>query len=262
MTRARRAALLGGLAVAAYVAAAAAGIGPGVRPMLDGFAPVPEYRWIAPPPYFAPGNRPPEPAHASVTVRDGVSEARGVTTPDGQVVLTLGRGALEVPAGDRVVKVDIVPRAGSRRGLTPPLRPNGNRYRIRLTAEPSGTTVTTVARRGTLVLQVPELSTQLLHRDGPGPWTVVDSTPIPPRQLSLSAPFDRPGEYLSVTNLPLLAGPDGSSSAAVPVAIGVGAAVVLLALGGWWLGRRRGRVSSSAGTPDPDPAAPDPPIGS
>lgn len=263
MSRGR--ALVGGGAIVVLYLLAVTFTGSGsVRPLLDGFAPAPEYHWVDPPPYFAPGNRAPSGVRAFVGVTDGVSTARGVATPDGQVVMNLARGAVTVPQDDRRIRVVIEPRAGAGR-LPDGLRANGNTVRITMTALPSETRITTLDRPGTLVLQVPELNTDLLRRTGAG-WEAVPSNPVPPRGLSITTALDRTGDYLSGTNLPLFDGPEGTADHSVAIAIGVGGATLAI-LGGvaWFVRRRhlaRAVVSPSAGTPDPDPGAPDPPSAS
>ncbi len=230
-----------------------------VRPLLDGFAPAPEYHWVEPPAYFSPGNRAPTGLTATIPVRDGVSTTRGLTTPDGQVVLTLGRGAIEAPRGDQRIRLRVEPRVGPA-SLPDGLRANGNAYRITMTAEPSGTVITTLARPGTLVLQVPELSTGLFQRLGHTRWQPVPSMPIPPRQLSLTTPLDQSGDYVSGTNLPLLAGPEQSADHTMIIALGIGAVtLVVLGAAAWTVRRRRAAaaVSPSAGTRDPDRDEPD-----
>ena len=208
-----------------------------VRPA-DGNAPRVKYRWIAPPPFFAAGNEQPSPVRAAVPLRSTGSVPSSVLTPDGQVVLTLGSDAIAPHGTDRRVDISITPTAPA----YPPaagLRANGNAYRITMRYRPSGTPVPPLTNPGTLILAIPELNTQLLRSGGGSTWVPVESRSLPPRNLSLSARFDRPGTYLSATNLPELAGPDAADDHTVAIVAGVVA--VALLVGAALVVRRRRR---------------------
>jgi len=256
----RRRLLLAGLgAVLAYLLVATMLTSGPVRPLFDGFAPPPEYRWLVPPPAFAAGNTPPEGVRTTIALGPDGSAARGVSTPDGQVVLTFGTGAIAPHGGDRSVRVSVTPVDGNRlRALPRGLRPNGNAYRLALTYAPSGDPVTELAKPGTLVLTVPELG-WALYRDDGSAWQEVSAQPVPPRGVDLTAQLTAPGDYLDGTDLPLPPGPDPTTTDnAGWIALGIGVAAVLL-IGAALLvarRRRRARISASAEIPDPVPASP------
>src|SRR5262249_5640533 len=162
-----------------------------------------------------------------------------VATPDGQFVLNFGPGAVAPHGAARAVRVRITPVAGKPLGALPDgLRPNGNAYRVEMTA--GGTTVRSLDRAGTVVLEIPELGPNLFW-SAPGPrWTKLPSRVLPPRDLGLTATFTRPGYYVSGTDLPELVAPgDDSSSDALVVGIVVAVVAVLLLVGGYLLVRRR-----------------------
>lgn len=210
----------------------------GTRPA-DGVTPLPKYRWLEPPPFFAAGNETPGSARAAIPLRATGSAPSSIVTPDAQVVLTLGTDAIAPRGEDRRVRVTIEPvAASSAPPLATGLRANGNAYRITMGYEPSGTAVTALVKPGTLILAVPELNTQLMRSAGASRWAPVDARSLPPRNLSLSAAFERPGTYLSATNLPELAGPAPSRDHTAAIVAGV-VAVLLVAAGGFVLRRRR-----------------------
>ena len=238
----RRAAATGLALAAVLVIVVLAGRGPGVRPLFDGFAPIPEYRFVAPPPAFAAGNHRPEGATIRIPITPRGSAARGVSTPDGQAVISLGAGAVPTHGADTAVRLTVTPRDGARLAPLPDgLRPNGNAYAITLHYEPSGAPVTSLARPGTLVLEVPEVSTGMFRSPPGRTWRAIDSRGLPPRQVQLSMRLDAPGNYLSGTNLPELPGPTGAASHSVLGGILVGVGALALVLAAFHLARRRRR---------------------
>lgn len=242
----RRSLVVGAALLGVYLVAIVVTVGlrsDHVRPLYDGFAPPPSYRWVDPPPFFASGNVEPTAVTTSIKLgRDGSAPA-GVATPDGQFVINLGGGAVAPRSGAKRVAVKITPVAPDQLGAVPSgLRPNGNAYRIDMTYEPGHSKVERLARPGTLVVEIPELGRDLFTSRPGARWSVVDAQPVPPRQLSLTAPLETPGDYLAATNLPELVAPGGGSSdraALIGVATAVLAAVVLAAA--FVLVRRRRR---------------------
>jgi hypothetical protein len=101
----KRAVLLAA-AAATYLVAAWV-VAPG---FYDGFAPQQPYNWVSPPPQAAPGNLPPRPGHADITVTGGVSDANSAFTDDGQVVIGFLPGAFDA-TGKTTISVDITPES-------------------------------------------------------------------------------------------------------------------------------------------------------
>ncbi|MGZ4734962.1 MAG: hypothetical protein ACXV8R_05110 [Acidimicrobiia bacterium] len=218
--------------LAAYVVtlAVTVGLGPDhVRPLYDGFAPPPAYRWMEPPPFFASGNVKPTPVHATIKLDADGSAPAGIATPDGQFVINLGRGAIAPHSGSSRVAVKISPVAPSRLAkIRPGLRANGNAYRVEMTYG-DGTKVGQLAKPGSLVLEIPELGSNLFVSSSGTRWSEVTARAVPPRQLSLTAPIGAPGYYLAATSLPELVAPAGNS-ADHSVQIGIGTALLAAAL--------------------------------
>jgi hypothetical protein len=247
----RRAALAGALIVGAYLAVLALTVGlraDHVRPLYDGFAPPASYRWVDPPSFFASGNVAPAPVTATIRLGAEGSAAAGVATPDGQFVVSLGRGAVAAREGATRVAVRITPQAPATLGPLPGgPRPNGNAYRVQMTYEPRGGTVTRLARPGSLVIEIPELGEDLFTSPDGREWTTLPARTVPPRNLSLATTLAAPGYFLGGTNLPELVGQEGSSSNQ-SVAIGAAVAgftVVLLLVASVIVRRRRARGPGS-----------------
>jgi hypothetical protein len=245
----------GGLALAAiYVLAlviTTGGSSPRARPLYDGLVPLPTYRWVAPPAFFASGNRPPQPSRATIALGADGSELANVATPDGQLTLSLAAGAIAPHPGARRIAVSVTPLDPDDVAPVPAgLRANGNAYRVRMEYEPGGQPVRSFATPGTLVLQVPEIGRSLFSSPTGHRWTAVAATPLPPRELSLSAPFAAPGYVVGGTRLPELAAPGDSGSNAVRWGVGVGAAAVLL-VGAAAVVRRRRSARPEDGGSDP-----------
>jgi hypothetical protein len=234
VTARRRTLLFGAAAVVVYLVALAATVAlraDHVRPLYDGFAPQPTYRWVEPPPFFASGNVKPTALTTTLKLGPGGSEPIGIATPDGQFVLNLGRDAIAPKAGATEVKVKITPLAPSSLKPVPSgLRANGNAYEVAMTYG-NGERVGRLTQPGSLVMEIPELGSTLYFSRAGTDWTDVEARPVPPRQLSLASTFAAPGVYLGGTNLPQLVAPAGESSnhaVAIGVAVAVVAALVLV----------------------------------
>ncbi len=241
----RRPVVVGVLLLCMYLAVLALTVGlrPGhVRPLYDGVTTPSAYRWVDPPAFFATGNDAPVPVRQSVPLGTDGSAPAGIATPDGQFVLSLGRGAVASRAGAERVDVTITPVAPGTLGPIPAgLRANGNAYRVVMRYAPGGGKVTRLDRPVSLVLEIPELGDHLFTSATGRHWTEVPATAVPPRELSLTAPWNAPRYTVGATNLPELVGPTRSSSHSVAIAVGVGVAAVLLLVVAFLLVRRRRR---------------------
>jgi hypothetical protein len=126
------------------------------RPLLDGFAPPPPYRWVSPPPTLAEGNESPAPATASVEVAAGQSQPATISTPDLQASLFLVAGAFDLPGGATSVKVDVEPRAPDPQARLPDgLELAGNAYVFAARAVPGEQALVQLQREATVVLVYP-----------------------------------------------------------------------------------------------------------
>jgi hypothetical protein len=102
------------------------------RPLLDGFASAPPYRWVSPPPGFVSGNEPP--SSGSVTLKLGTNGSVGgvVSTQDLQVTVIFKDGAFHSKAGATGVDVVVEPLDPATLGALPTgLTVVGNAYRVR-----------------------------------------------------------------------------------------------------------------------------------
>ncbi len=241
----RRGVVLGALVLGGYLVVLAVTVGlrsDHVRPLYDGFTTPPSYRWVDPPAFFAAGNDTPAPVTRSVAVGRVGSEAAGIATPDGQFVLNLGRGAIATRAGAKRVDVTITPVAPGDLARVPSgLRANGNAYRVVMRYEPGGAAVGALAHPGTLVLEIPELGDHLFTSRLGRRWTEIPARAVPPRDLSLTAPWSGPGYAVGATDLPELVAPSRSSSHAVAIAVGVAVVAVVLLVATFLIVRRRHR---------------------
>jgi hypothetical protein len=183
----RRALVLGLCVAGAYLVLAAVSgrLSPfGTRPILDGFAPPPPYRWVSPPPDLASTNKPPSAGRFSLRLDPGTgSRADVFSTPDGQVSLALGEGAVPSRPGQDSVTLIITPMAPAA-GVEVPrnLQIAGNVYMIDAEYQPDGTPVPRFRSPARLVIAYPlPLDVAVYHhttlhsKDG-GSWSTIRST--------------------------------------------------------------------------------------
>jgi hypothetical protein len=187
MRDSRRALVLGlGVAGAYLVLAALSGrLSPFAgRPILDGFAPPPPYRWVSPPPDLASTNKPPSAGRFSLRLDPATgSKADVFSTSDGQVSLALGEGAVPYRPGQDSVTLIITPMAPAS-GVEMPrkLQIAGNVYRIDAEYQPDGTPVPRLRGPARLVMAYPlPLDVAVyhhttLHSNDGSSWSTVRST--------------------------------------------------------------------------------------
>src|SRR5262249_14213732 len=151
------------------------------------------------------------------------SAAAGVSTPDGQFVIDLARGAIAPRAGASSVAVTITPVAPKRLGAVPAgSRPNGNAYHLDVRYQPRGEPITVFARPGTLLIETPELPATVLHSSDGTAWAPIRARSVGPNGLSMSAELAAPGYYLATTTLPeLAASPASATSHTSSIILGV-----------------------------------------
>jgi hypothetical protein len=183
----RRALALGLVVAGAYLVVAAVGgrISPFARrPILDGFAPPPPYRWVSPPPDLASANKPPAAGRFTLGLDPGTgSRADVFSTADGQVSVALGEGAVPFRPGQDSVTLTITPMAPVAGAEVPrKLQIAGNVYRIDAQYQPDGTPVPRLRSPGRLVMAYPlPLDVAVYHhttlhsKDGSS-WSTLRST--------------------------------------------------------------------------------------
>jgi hypothetical protein len=151
------------------------------RPLLDGFAPPPPYRWVRPPPSLAPTNQKPSSGRFAIGLAATGSEAGVFSTEDSQASLALGPGAIRPEPGEVSVLLKIVPTASASGSSVPKgMVIAGNVYRFTAAYRPSGSQVSKLKDPGQMVLAYP-VPDNLIHQhallrsaDGRS-WTAVQS---------------------------------------------------------------------------------------
>ena len=232
--RRRRPALIGLGLAAAYALVCLATLrvtGHDVRPLFEGVGPNSPYQWVNPPKEFAPGNVRPKRASTDVELQANGSQAAGLLSADSQLVVNLDAGAAPAKAGDNRVTVTFVPLDPAKLGkLTPPMRPDGNGYRVEMTYKPSGDPVAALKAPANLLLIVPEPADTVLFSTDGRTWKRLDSKHESASGAE-SATFLGPGYYLAGTRRPPPS-PVASSSrgyGAVTVIVAVGLLAIALA---------------------------------
>jgi hypothetical protein len=232
----RRVAGWGAAALGVYVAAVTITVSTGLlpaAPLYDGLAPPPRYNYVDPPPDLAPDNIEPSSGVGTIAFTPEGSESRTVATGDGQALATFQQGAFSPPPGDAAaeIEVEITPLDPS--GLPdppPPLRIDGNAYRIEATFASSGQEAR-LEENATIILRFPVHATEMLLL-GDQDWETLD-TDVAAASAQLFADTFGLGVFVA-------AGPPPREERTwVPyAAVGVGLAAAAL---GYLIGRRRSR---------------------
>jgi len=214
------------------------------RPLLDGLAPPPPYRWVKPPPEAASTNKPPSGATASVDLGPNGTAVTAISTNDGQANLLLDPNAIAPSRGDRSVRAQIEPvDPGTLAALPSGLVAAGNAYRIRFSYQPSGKPVTTLAGKATVslvfaLLPIPVTSafdnTILASADGKA-WTRQQSTATPGTHQVASA-LKEPGYVMAA--VPPAPPEQAAGTNRTPLIIGLVAAALVVAAAALLLVRR------------------------
>ena len=218
-----------------------------VRPLFEGVGPSSPYRWVNPPKDFAPGNVKPGASSTDVEVLGGGSKASGLLSSDSQLVINLDVNAVPPRAGDNRVTVKFVPLDPAKLGkLTPPMRPDGNAYRVEMTYKPSGAPVTGLTSPGNLLVIVPEPADTVLFSEDGRTWKPLESQHESGSGAE-STTFTSAGYYVAGTRRPppspVASSGRGYGTVVVIVAVG------LLAIALAWTpyARQRLRVRRSNG---------------
>lgn len=236
-----------GVALVVLYAALAVGyvaFGGRVRPLFDGFAPPPPYRWVNPPREFAAGNDPPGPSTFDVALGPAGSVQGGGSSEDGQAIFSFAAGAFPAHPPDTKVTVQVTPLDPSTLAAPPPgVAADGNAYRVDFAYQPSSQAVPLLAVPADVFLVVPEPAQTLLFSTDGQSWDSLPLRPVPdPTQIG--GRFDRPGYLLAVappvTRATDLSGTSDSSRllGAAGAVFGLTALLILLPVG-WRTIRRK-----------------------
>jgi hypothetical protein len=197
----KRRAVTAGVALAvAYIAAVlvAARFDPFLaRPILDGLAPPPLYRWVEPPPAFAATNQAPASGRFVLSPAEGNYDpgkgtGAGVfSTGDFQVSLALAAQAVAPAPGADGVVLRITPLApGADVSVPDGFTIAGNVIRVQATYRPTGDAVTALQRPSLLTLAYPIVvqggfADAVLFSEDARRWTQIESTDHPAQQSVL-----------------------------------------------------------------------------
>ncbi|HZT10181.1 MAG TPA: hypothetical protein VFB09_04020, partial [Actinomycetota bacterium] len=162
MSARRRAAVAGAALCLAYLVGAvvSGSLGPASRrPILDGLAPPPLSRWVAPPPALASTNKPPSAGRSMIALDPSKgSSATVFSTRDFQASLALGQGAISPHGQDTTVQLVMTPLPPKPDATFPPgVQIAGNVIAVTATYEPSGASVGDLRTGGELGLVYPLL---------------------------------------------------------------------------------------------------------
>ena len=251
MRGSRRSLALGLAAVGLYAAGASLSGHLSVfarRPLLDGFAPPPPYRWVSPPPALAGSNQRPLSGKASIPFTNGASQAGVFKTDDSQTLLVLLVGAIPPRPGQSSATLSLDPLAAGSFGHLPHgLQITGNVYRIRATYGPGGPPVTTLAKEGQIILVYPmparngERHTILASSDG-RTWRRLPTVDSPIQHQASSDRVSALGYFaVGVAGGSGTAPPPSSGGSSVVLPIVLAAAGIVLVAVAWLEYRRRRR---------------------
>ncbi|MDQ4143256.1 MAG: hypothetical protein M3198_05815 [Actinomycetota bacterium] len=237
-------------AAAAYVAVAVLPVGRGgivVRPIFDGLAPPPPYRWLNPPPELADDNIPAEGGRGVVPLAPSGSEAQSITTGDGQASVIFPANAIPPRRGDSSALIEIAPRHPADLGPPPAgLRFDGQAYEVRGTFAPSGEPVKLGGQgRVQVVLRYPIHASTMLYWAGSA-WQPLPTTPVS-QSLQLVATIPDLGAFVA-------SGPptaDADLPGVTPWWAYAAAGAGLLLLGLRTVGRVRRTEMAGVGTTEP-----------
>lgn len=153
-----------------------------IRPLYEGGAPPPDYKWVNPPPELASGNQKPKGGSGDILLVDprtpGKSAIGNITTDDGQAVLIIPAGGIAQKPGETKAHFTITPLDPDKVGAPPAkMSYDGNAYEVKaeytnshtpivIPATSCPTTLTQETACHTIVLRYVYVATDLYRRDG------------------------------------------------------------------------------------------------
>lgn len=212
------------------------------RPLFDGLAPPPPYRWVNPPGETARDNQQPAAARREAPFGPDGSPFVNVTPEDGQAIVLLQEKAIASHPPDTAVEVAATPLDVLTLGPLPDdVSPQGNAYRVTVTYRPSGQPVTDVTPGSSSVALVAAGPSDYLFysRDGQN-WDRRETTPLGGGH-GLETRFAGTGYYV-VTSIAVAGGGGGAS----PLVVVVVLLVPPLLVGGLVLRSRRAKAAAEA----------------
>ena len=206
-----------------------------MRPLFDAVGPPPVYRWVKPPPDFAPGNLKPKPTEISVGLGPDALPPAG-SSEDSQFVFNLPKGAVAPHEGDTSAVARIEPVDPDKLGPLPAKQfSDGNAYRITFRYTPSGAAAT-VSAPGSVLLTVPVPAEGIVYSEDGRTWRSVTSQHASANTTGAEMPG--PGYYLA-TSAEAISTVGGGGVGRLIVPIGLTVLVAALLVGMPLLLRRR-----------------------
>jgi hypothetical protein len=226
MTRAAR--IGGALALLYVVVVIATGLVSNrtVRPLFDAVGPPPAYRWVRPPPDFAPGNIKPKSNEITFGLKPEDLPPAG-SSEDSQFVFNLPKGAIAVHGADTGGVARIVPTDPDALGALPPKQfSDGNAYRITFSYQPSGEAAPLTAP-GSVLMTVPVPAEGILFSVDGQTWAPITSQHA--SATAIGGELPNSGYYLaySLEAIPTSSG-GGAGRLILPIAITVAVAAALV----------------------------------
>lgn len=173
----------------------------GVRPLYDGNAPPPPYRWVDPPKDLEADNETPQVGHSVVEFTPEGSKGINVFTADGQAFFILPIGAFKPVEGQTGVSVDITPKKPAKSAKAPKgFEVDGNAYVYTAKYVPSGAPTRPV-KDATVVMRFP-VSASKIGRLEAGNWVPLktDSSPQSSQLFTKTRKF---GTYAALGHSPV-----------------------------------------------------------
>lgn len=213
------------------------------RPLFDGLAPPPPYRWVDPPPEFEAGNQQPLGGEAVIGLGPEVG-AMTVATEDGQALVSVPRRAFTPPpgGGNGGVRLTVTAVNPDLLGTAPGgLRFDGNAYHV--TAQYTRSDAPVVLRQTLIVfLRYPVHADRLLRWSGTR-WEALPSNAIRP-SLQVWAETTEPGAFVAAA--PAAAAPPSQAPHWAALGLLVAGAAGAATIAGLFARRRLARRRSSA----------------
>ncbi len=188
--------------------------------------PPPAYRWVKPPPDFAPGNVRPKPIEIPFGLNPEDLPAAG-SSEDSQFVFNLQKGAIPAHATDTRGIARIEPHDPDTLGPLPANQfADGNAYRITFRYDPSGAAAP-VATPGSVLLTVPVPAAGVLFSEDGRTWRAIKSQHA--SATAVGADLPGTGYYLAVTPDAIsFVGGGGVGGLVIPIVITVLVAAILI----------------------------------
>lgn len=201
----KRRAWTSGLAAIALYAIAAAWVfasgAIGVRPLYDGNAPPPPYRWVDPPQDLQADNEAPQVGHSIVEFTPEGSKGINVFTGDGQAFFIVPIGAFAAVEGQTGVSVDITPKKPAKSAKVPKgFEVDGNAYVYTAKYVPSGAPTRTV-KDATVVMRFPTSASKIGRLEA-GNWVPL-KTDASPQSSQLFTKTRKFGAYAALGHAPV-----------------------------------------------------------